>query len=69
MQICIETVSCKLILNYKLDRLVYVEDFQYVENAIAREKQLKNWHRQWKVNLIEQDNPDWKDLYKPLGLG
>jgi len=36
--------------------------------AIAREKQLKRWHRQWKINLIEQDNPDWHDLAPGLGL-
>ena len=49
---------------YKLKRLVYFEEFQYIEDAITREKQLKNWHRQWKINLIEQDNPEWEDLYK-----
>jgi len=31
--------------------------------AIQREKQLKNWHRQWKIEPIEKDNPEWKDLY------
>ena len=52
---------------YKLTRLVYVEEFQYVKDAIAREKQLKNWHRKWKIDLIEDGNPEWKDLYTPLG--
>lgn len=51
---------------YKLTRLVYFEEFQYIEDAILREKQLKNWHRQWKINLIERDNSDWKNLWKPL---
>ena len=51
---------------YKLTRLVYYEEFQYANDAIAREKQLKNWHRQWKINLIEQNNPNWDDLWKPL---
>ncbi len=51
---------------YKLKRLVYFEQFQYVQDAISREKQLKNWHRQWKINLIEQQNPDWNNLWKPL---
>ncbi|PRP66015.1 GIY-YIG nuclease family protein [Nonlabens agnitus] len=47
---------------YKAHRLVYFEEFQLVHDAIAREKQLKNWHRQWKINLIESENPDWNDL-------
>jgi putative endonuclease len=36
--------------------------------AIAREKQLKRWHRDWKINLIEQQNPDWIDLAVALGF-
>jgi putative endonuclease len=51
---------------YKLKRLVYFEEFQYVEDAIKREKQLKNWKRQWKINLIEEENPNWENLWKPL---
>ena len=47
---------------YNLKRLVYYEEFQYVLDAIAREKQLKNWHREWKIQLIENLNPDWKDI-------
>ncbi|RZN83463.1 MAG: GIY-YIG nuclease family protein [Winogradskyella sp.] len=43
---------------YNLKLLVYYEDFQYVNDAIKREKQLKNWYRQWKINLIEQENPN-----------
>jgi len=53
---------------YQAHRLVYFEDFQYVNDAIAREKQLKNWHRQWKINLIEAENPDWNDLAPELDL-
>lgn len=49
---------------YKLKSLVYFEEFRYVEDAIRREKQLKNWHRDWKINLIEQSNSDWKDLWR-----
>ena len=52
----------KFTKKYKLDKVVYIEEFQYVNDAIAREKQLKRWHRQWKINLIEQDNPKWYDL-------
>ncbi|WP_188458059.1 GIY-YIG nuclease family protein [Psychroflexus planctonicus] len=52
----------KFTKKYNLDKVVYIEEFQYVNDAIAREKQLKRWHRQWKINLIEQDNPKWDDL-------
>lgn len=47
---------------YNIKSLVYFEDTSDVESAIIREKQLKNWHRQWKINLIESTNPEWKDL-------
>ena len=47
---------------YGLYKLVYFEQFQYVDDAIKREKQLKNWRRQWKIDLIEEENPNWKDL-------
>jgi len=52
---------------YDVKRLVRLEMFEDMPSAIAREKQLKRWHRQWKLNLIEQDNPHWVDL--ALGLG
>ncbi|MEE9433962.1 MAG: GIY-YIG nuclease family protein [Sphingorhabdus sp.] len=48
--------------------LVRYELFGAMEFAIAREKQLKNWHRDWKINLIESQNPDWEDLAIALGL-
>ncbi|MEN8194110.1 MAG: GIY-YIG nuclease family protein [Bacteroidota bacterium] len=47
---------------YNLTKLVYYEICNDIKSAIAREKQLKNWHRQWKINLIEKNNPTWKDL-------
>ena len=47
---------------YSLKKLVYLEEFSEVREAIAREKQLKNWHRDWKLNLIRQENPQMKDL-------
>jgi putative endonuclease len=50
------------------NRLVRFELFGTMELAILREKQLKNWHRDWKVNLVESDNPDWLDLAPELGL-
>ena len=49
---------------YNIDKLMYFESFQYVNDAIKREKNLKKWKRQWKINLIEEDNPDWEDLSK-----
>lgn len=52
--------------DYRIDRLVYYEVTKYINNAITREKQIKEWKRRWKVELIEQENPDWKDLYLEL---
>ncbi|WP_184026504.1 GIY-YIG nuclease family protein [Sphingomonas yantingensis] len=52
---------------YGVKRLVWYETAATMEAAIAREKQLKRWRRDWKRNLIERDNPDWNDL--PVGLG
>ena len=51
---------------YKLKRLVYFEVFNRVEDAINREKRLKKWNRQWKIELIENVNPNWNDLYERL---
>ena len=48
---------------YGVYRLVYVEAFERADEAIAREKQLKRWKRDWKIELIEKDNPTWRDLY------
>ena len=47
---------------YKLKKLVYYEEYEKIEDAIRREKQLKNWHREWKMNLIKEMNPEFKDL-------
>lgn len=49
---------------YSLYRLVYFETFQYVNDAIKREKNMKKWKRQWKIDLIEKENPNWSDLSK-----
>jgi putative endonuclease len=46
--------------------LVWYEQTEDVVSAISREKQLKNWHRQWKIDLIEQFNPEWHDLYESI---
>lgn len=47
---------------YYVDKLVYYEEFDTAYEAIARKKQLKNWHRPWKINLIKRSNPIFKDL-------
>lgn len=47
---------------YDVIRLVYFESFQYINDAILREKRLKKWNRQWKINLIEEENKEWNDL-------
>ena len=47
---------------YGVFRLVYIESYDRVEEAIAREKQLKRWKRDWKIELIERDNLEWRDL-------
>ena len=47
---------------YNLTKLVYYEVTDSAESAIRREKQLKNWHRKWKIDLINQFNPEWEDL-------
>jgi len=49
---------------YNLTKLVYFEETSDVRSAIEREKQLKNWHRDWKISLINQFNPNWNDLSK-----
>ena len=51
---------------YGVDRLVYFETHDSIEAAIVREKKLKHWKRGWKTDLIEHDNPDWRDLYPDL---
>lgn len=51
---------------YNINKLVYFETFQDVHLAIRREKRLKEWPREWKLNLIEKDNPEWCDLYPEI---
>ena len=46
--------------------LVHIESYNKVQKAIIREKQIKKWSRQWKIQLIEEENPDWRDLYDDL---
>jgi putative endonuclease len=51
---------------YNVYKLVYYELTENVEAALNREKQLKRWHRDWKLNLIREFNPEFKDLYESL---
>ena len=53
---------------YGVRRLVHYEVFEDISNAIRREKRIKTWPRAWKINLIEQSNPNWDDLYETLNL-
>ena len=52
---------------YNLDKWVYFELLDDMENAIRREKQLKKWRRSWKIELIETHNPGWLDLWDEYG--
>ncbi len=51
---------------YKVHSLVYYEQCGDIESAIIREKRLKKWNRKWKFELIEKENPQWRDLYEDL---
>ncbi len=51
---------------YKTHNLVYFECTENKQSAFIREKQLKKWNRAWKIRLIEEKNPEWKDLYESL---
>jgi len=51
---------------YKLTVLIYAEEYNNISDAIAREKQLKNWHKQWKWNPVKQNNPKLEDWYDTL---
>jgi putative endonuclease len=54
---------------YKVHQLVYFEETSDVDVAITREKQLKKWKRAWKLRLIEESNPEWKDLFPDIMEG
>ena len=51
---------------YGVHRLVYAEFHATMADAILREQQIKKWNRAWKIELIERDNPEWRDLYEGL---
>jgi len=54
---------------YGVHRLVWFEQHATMESAITREKRLKKWNRAWKLRLIEEGNPQWRDLAEELGFG
>ena len=54
--------------DYNVNHLVHYELFFNINDAIAREKRLKRWNRQWKINLIEKTNPNWTDLAEFIGV-
>ena len=51
---------------YDVDRLVYFETFEYGQAALQRERTMKHWRRDWKIALIERENPDWRDLFESI---
>ena len=55
-------IASKFTALYKVYYLMYFEEYQSIQLAIAREKQLKRWHREWKINLIKTVNPEMRDL-------
>ena len=61
-------IGSKFTSKYKCFDLILYEDFDLITDAIDREKQLKNWHREWKLNLIRDMNPYMKDLSFEIGL-
>jgi putative endonuclease len=52
--------------DHSVKRLVHIETFEEVRDAITREKRIKKWNRAWKIELIEQHNPEWRDLWFEL---
>ena len=72
--LCRRVAEHKLHLNkgfsdkYNTEFLLYYEAFDLVVDAIAREKQLKKWHREWKDKMISEFNPNWEDLSEDIGV-
>jgi putative endonuclease len=51
---------------YEITNLVWYESHETMESAIVREKRIKEWKRAWKINLIQEMNPNWEDLYESI---
>ena len=64
----INDIGSAFVKKYRLHDLIYFEHFENISDAINREKQLKNWQREWKINLVKSVNPDMKDLKDQLEL-
>jgi len=58
-----ERVAAGFTSRYFVKKLVYYEVFSEIEKAIAREKNIKAWKRDWKIEAIEKENPEWNDLF------
>ncbi len=61
-----EGTASKHTTKYGIDKLVWYGDFEDIRDAIDREHQIKKWRRAWKIKLIEENNPNWQDLYFDL---
>ena len=61
-----EGLTKGFVSKYGVTRLVWYETYNQITEAIAREKELKKWRRDWKIRLIEEMNPEWEDLYLAL---
>ena len=61
-----ERTGSRFAAKHGILRLVYVEQHDEIENAIVRGKRIRKWNRAWKIALIEQSNPDWRDLWFDL---
>jgi putative endonuclease len=63
-----EEITKGFTARHGVKRLVWFEVHETMESAIRREKQIKRWHRQWKIDLIEKENPCWRDLAEDFGF-
>ena len=63
-----EGIGAVFTKRYRCTLLVHAEHYDRIEDAIAREKAMKKWNRDWKIRLIEEHNPDWEDRYADLAL-
>ena len=61
-----KTFSDSFTAKYNVNKLVYYESFHTIEEAIAREKNIKDWKREWKDELVNADNPEWRDISDEL---